>query len=252
MVKNQIHLSEEQLRNIIAENVKKALSEDFGAGMRAVGSRLKNDVGGMFGKPSFGREYYGGSYKNTFKDASMESDYWKLGKELESGIVKDNPIVILDKVKKFAEYGVISQESCKKILGLIKRGNYQEAGHELCYGTMSFGAGEDEVGPTDYEKRHSIHQLEESKLKEIVAESVKRVLKENKEISKPNIKILGDGVYEGALWGHTFLYKGKKYHTEEGWMNIFPAYCKATVKGDDVSLQQVDNYQRRSLIKDFD
>ncbi len=178
MTKNQIHLSEEQLKNIIAENVRKTLSEDFGAGMRAVGSRLKNDVGGIFGKPSFGREYYGGSYKNTFKDASMESDYWKLGKELESGVVKDNPIVILDKVKKFGEYGVISQESCKKVLGLIKRGNYQEAGHELCYGTMSFGAGEDEIGPTDYEKRHGIRQLEESRIKEIVAESVKKVLKE--------------------------------------------------------------------------
>ena len=95
-------------------------------------------------------------------------------------------------------------------------------------------------------------KLNETQLRQIVAESIKGVLKENREINEPNIKILGDGVYEGALWGHTFLYKGKKYYTEKGWRNMFPAYCKATVKGDDVSLQQVDGYQRRSLVKDFD
>ena len=95
-------------------------------------------------------------------------------------------------------------------------------------------------------------KLNESQLRQIVTESVKRVLKENKEINEPNIKILGDGVYEGALWGHTFLYKGKKYYSQQGWKNMFPCYCKATIKGDDVYLEQVDAYQRRSLIKDFD
>jgi len=49
-------------------------------------------------------------------------------------------------------------------------------------------------------------KLNESQLRQIVTESVKKVLKENKEINEPNIKILGDGVYEGALWGaHIFI-----------------------------------------------
>lgn len=183
MEKKQVKINEADLRKQIEEAIKKVLKEDFGAGMRAVGERFKNDVGGIFGKPAFGRDYYGGSYKNTFQDASKSSDYWKLGKELESGEVKDNPIVIMDKVKKFAEYGIISQDSCKKVLDLLKQGDYKEAGHELCYGTMSFYTGAEDSGDTDFEKRHKIRQMEsvklsESQLTKLVAESVKKVLKE--------------------------------------------------------------------------
>ena len=30
----------------------------------------------------------------------------------------------------------------------------------------------------------------------------------------PNVKELGIGEFDGALWGHCFLYEGKKYYSE--------------------------------------
>lgn len=65
----------------------------------------------------------------------------------------------------------------------------------------------------------------------------------------PNVKTLGDGEYDGALWGHCFVYEGKKYYSECGWRNVYPMYCKMIVKGDDVFPEQKDIYQRPELKK---
>ena len=67
----------------------------------------------------------------------------------------------------------------------------------------------------------------------------------------PNVKTLGDGEYDGILWGHCFLYEDQKYYSEIGWMNMFPGYCKMIIEGDEVFPKPVDKYQRESLKKLF-
>lgn len=63
----------------------------------------------------------------------------------------------------------------------------------------------------------------------------------------PDIKTLGIGEFDGALWGHCFVYEGKKYYSECGWRNMFPMYCKIVIKDDSICAQQVDEYQRPEL-----
>ena len=63
----------------------------------------------------------------------------------------------------------------------------------------------------------------------------------------PNVLELGTGEWDGILWGHNFLYNGKKYHSESGWMNIFPSYCKMIIKDNNAFPKQVDEYQHPEL-----
>ena len=65
----------------------------------------------------------------------------------------------------------------------------------------------------------------------------------------PNVITLGDGEYDGALWGHCFVYEGNKYYSDCGWRNIFPMYCKMVIEGDHAWAHQVDKYQREELKK---
>lgn len=63
----------------------------------------------------------------------------------------------------------------------------------------------------------------------------------------PSISILGNGEFDGILWGHCFLYNGKKYHSESGWSNMFPSYCKMIIKDNNAFPKQVDEYQYPEL-----
>lgn len=67
----------------------------------------------------------------------------------------------------------------------------------------------------------------------------------------PNVNILGDGEYDGVLWGHCFVYEGHKYYSKIGWKNMFPSYCKMIIHGDDTIPKQIDVYQRKELKKLF-
>lgn len=79
--------------------------------------------------------------------------------------------------------------------------------------------------------------------------------KTNESISSinqyPNVNILGDGEYDGVLWGHCFVYEGHKYYSKIGWKNMFPSYCKMIIHGDDTIPKQIDAYQRKELKKLF-
>ena len=79
--------------------------------------------------------------------------------------------------------------------------------------------------------------------------------KTNESISSinqyPNVNILGDGEFDGVLWGHCFVYEGHKYHSKIGWKNMYPSYCKMMIHGDDVIPKQIDVYQRKELKKLF-
>lgn len=67
----------------------------------------------------------------------------------------------------------------------------------------------------------------------------------------PNVNVLGDGEYDGVLWGHCFVYEGHKYYSQMGWRNMFPSYCKMIIHGDDTIPKQIDAYQRKELKKLF-
>lgn len=188
MKKNVVRVNEEQLMKIISECVKNAISkqvnEDALAGVKAAAGRIGNGVKRSLGLPSYGKDHYPGTIKDTFKDASYEKDYWKLGKDMEENPEKysgKNLAKIAEKIKKFSDYGVISKDSAMKALKHLSERNIKAAGHELCYGTYTFGV--DKSYPdtrTDYEERHGIKQLEnESQLRKVVAETVKKALKED-------------------------------------------------------------------------
>ena len=67
----------------------------------------------------------------------------------------------------------------------------------------------------------------------------------------PNVKELGNGEFDGILWGHCFLYENKKYYSENGWKNMFPSYCKMEINEEKTWPHQVDIYQREDLRKLF-
>ena len=79
--------------------------------------------------------------------------------------------------------------------------------------------------------------------------------KTNESISSinqyPNVNILGDGEYDGVLWGHCFVYEGHKYYSQMGWKNMYPSYCKMIIHGNDAIPKQIDIYQRKELKKLF-
>ena len=68
----------------------------------------------------------------------------------------------------------------------------------------------------------------------------------------PDVMTLGDGTFEGILWGHCFLYENKKYYSGMGWRNCFPSYCKMVIENGEVFPYQVDEYQRPKLKELFD
>lgn len=74
-------------------------------------------------------------------------------------------------------------------------------------------------------------------------------LNESKGQDLPPVESLGDGVYEGALWGSCFVYNGKKYLCKEGLLNLFPNMVKITVKDGSVVLPHtsIDEMQRPEL-----
>lgn len=67
-----------------------------------------------------------------------------------------------------------------------------------------------------------------------------------------NVKELGEGEFNGILWGHCFLYEGNKYYSEIGWKNMFPSYCNMKINESEAWPCQVDKYQRQDLKKLFD
>lgn len=84
-----------------------------------------------------------------------------------------------------------------------------------------------------------IIQLTESDLQNIVTESVKRILTENDDNSNnpenlPRLAELGDGEYEGTIWGNRFNFENKDYYSEIGAFNIFPSPATAVVENGEV------------------
>lgn len=67
----------------------------------------------------------------------------------------------------------------------------------------------------------------------------------------PNVTTLGDGEYDGVLWGQCFVYDGHKYYSECGWRNMYPSYCRMIIHGDDAAPKRMDIYQRKELKKLF-
>lgn len=75
-----------------------------------------------------------------------------------------------------------------------------------------------------------------------------------KQQELPTVESLGDGEYEGALWGSVFAHNGKKYLCKEGLLNIFPNMVKIIVKDGNVVLPytSIDETQRPELKNLFD
>lgn len=65
----------------------------------------------------------------------------------------------------------------------------------------------------------------------------------------PNITTLGNGTYEGPLWGSCFIYEGKKYFCSMGLLNIFPINCRITVNGTECKVDPIDKMQRKELME---
>lgn len=79
------------------------------------------------------------------------------------------------------------------------------------------------------------------------------VVVESVDLKKwPNVKTLGDGSFEGILWGHCFLYENQKYYSNMGWRNCFPSYCKMVIENGESFPYGVDGYQRPKLKELFD
>lgn len=94
--------------------------------------------------------------------------------------------------------------------------------------------------------------IKKKQLKENKEHLLKESVDKNNPNNWPNVKELGNGEFNGILWGHCFLYKGVKYYSENGWMNMFPSYCKMIIKDDEVFPENVDKYQRPELKKEFE
>lgn len=90
------------------------------------------------------------------------------------------------------------------------------------------------------------------KLGEILNEGVSIKKDPNNPNNWPDVKTLGEGSFEGILWGHCFLYENQKYYSNMGWRNCFPSYCKMVIENDESFPYQVDEYQRPKLKELFD
>lgn len=61
---------------------------------------------------------------------------------------------------------------------------------------------------------------------------------ESKVYALPSVLELGDGVFEGTIWGSCFTYDGKEYKSEIGALNIFPSKATLEIRnGKIVSLK---------------
>jgi hypothetical protein len=50
----------------------------------------------------------------------------------------------------------------------------------------------------------------------------------------PNVTELGDGEYEGQIWGHCFMYEGKDYFCDRGLLNISPVPAKIKIENNEL------------------
>lgn len=68
-------------------------------------------------------------------------------------------------------------------------------------------------------------------------------------LNLPPLETLGDGEFEGALWGHCFAYGNGKYYSQTGTKNIYPYKVIVTVKDGVVQrpYEFVDNFQHPDL-----
>ena len=72
-------------------------------------------------------------------------------------------------------------------------------------------------------------------------------------LNLPPVESLGDGVFEGALWGQCFAHEGKKYFCKTGTLNIFPYKVSVVIKNGEVeNFNQLDEYQHPELKKNFE
>ena len=63
----------------------------------------------------------------------------------------------------------------------------------------------------------------------------------------PNLKELGNGEFNGILYGNCFIYNEKKYFSEYGVLSMFPIYTKAIINDNDIQFDSIDNCQRPEL-----
>lgn len=63
----------------------------------------------------------------------------------------------------------------------------------------------------------------------------------------PNISELGEGTFEGALWGHCFVYNEQKYFSNHCTLSIFPHYCRIIINEENIKMEPIDNCQRPEL-----
>lgn len=70
---------------------------------------------------------------------------------------------------------------------------------------------------------------------------------QDKLMELPKVTELGLGTFDGILWGHCFLYEGKKYYSEYGWKSVFPMKCRMEINEEQAFPYQVDKYQYREL-----
>jgi len=66
-------------------------------------------------------------------------------------------------------------------------------------------------------------------------------------LNLPPVETLGDGEYDGALYGHSFAYNGNKYYSETGIMNMFPQMATFVVKDGECKVKNIDNRQHPEL-----
>lgn len=68
------------------------------------------------------------------------------------------------------------------------------------------------------------------------------------------VESLGDGEFEGALWGSISAYNGNKYLCKDGLLNLYPCKVKLTIKDGNVVVpfEPVDKFQHPELKSLFD
>lgn len=77
------------------------------------------------------------------------------------------------------------------------------------------------------------------------------------KLQSPELTELGEGIYDGAWWGNSFLYNGKKYHVDCGVRSRYPVKATAVIRDGKVTYphefpRNADLHQYKSLVHDFD
>lgn len=95
---------------------------------------------------------------------------------------------------------------------------------------------------------HSIQQIKNKTMTHILR------INESNTSNLPPVESLGDGEFEGALWGSVFAYNGNKYQCKDGLLNLYPCKVKLTIKDDKMGFPFVfvDKFQQPELISLFD